>query len=150
MKIELGQKMPDISLTSDIIVGFPGETYEDFKATLDMIKKVRFTSLFTFIYSRRDGTPAAIMEDPVSREEKGRWFSSLLSVQEKISKENYKAMVGKTYRVLCDGEGRTDGFMAGRTDGNTVIEFPGGHELYGKHLNVKVTELTNVLKGTII
>ncbi len=144
------QKMPDISLTSDIIVGFPGETYEDFKATLDMIKKVRFTSLFTFIYSRRDGTPAAIMEDPVSREEKGRWFSSLLSVQEKISKENYKAMVGKTYRVLCDGEGRTDGFMAGRTDGNTVIEFPGGHELYGKYLNVKVTELTNVLKGTII
>lgn len=144
------EKMPDISLTSDIIVGFPGETYEDFCDTLEMIKKVRFTSLFTFIYSKRDGTPAAVMDDPVSREEKGKWFSELLSVQEKISKENYSSMVGKTYRVLCDGVGRTDGYMAGRTDGNTVIEFLGDSSLYGKYLTVKVCELTNVLQGTII
>ena len=144
------KKMPDISLSSDIIVGFPGETYEDFCDTLEMLKKVRFTSLFTFIYSKRDGTPAAIMDDPVSREEKGKWFKELLLVQEKISKENYKDVIGKTFRVLCEGEGREDGFMAGRTDSNMVIEFKGDNTLYGKYLDVKVTELTNVLKGTII
>ncbi len=144
------QKMPDISLTSDIIVGFPGETYEDFSATLDIIKKVRFTSLFTFIYSRRAGTPAAVMDDPITREEKGRWFSELLAVQEKISKENYSDMVGKEFRVLCDGEGRTDGLMAGRTDGNVVIEFEGDSSFYGKQLTLHVDELSNVLHGTII
>lgn len=144
------QKMPDLSLTSDIIVGFPGETYEDFLGTLDIIKRVRFTSLFTFIYSPRAGTPAAIMDDPVSRKEKGEWFSELLSVQEKISKENYSSMVGKTYRVLCDGVGRLDGCMAGRTDGNTVIEFPGGDELYGQYVNVRIDGLSNVLFGTIV
>ncbi len=144
------QKMPDISLTSDIIVGFPGETYEDFQKTLKMLEKVRFTSLFTFIYSKRDGTPAAVMDDPISREEKGKWFQSLLALQEKISKEHYKGAVGKCYRVLCEGEGREDGYMAGRTDSNMVIEFKGDKTLYGKYLDVKVTELTNVLKGTII
>lgn len=144
------KKIPDISLTSDIIVGFPGETYEDFKKTLEAIKKVRFTSLFTFIFSARNGTPAAAMDDPVSREEKGKWFSELLSVQEKISKENYSAMVGKSYSVLCDGKGRTEGCMAGRTDGHIVIEFPGGDELYGKYVNVRVDGLSNVLNGTII
>ena len=71
-------------------------------------------------------------------------------VQEKISKENYKDVIGKTFRVLCEGEGREDGFMAGRTDSNMVIEFKGDNTLYGKYLDVKVTELTNVLKGTII
>ena len=144
------KKMPDISLTSDIIVGFPGETYEDFCGTLEIIKKVRFTSLFTFIYSARNGTPAAVMDDPVSREEKGKWFSELLAVQEKISKEIYASMVGKTYTVLCDGKGRQDGFMAGRTDGHIVIEFPAGDECYGKYVNVRVDGLSNVLYGTII
>ena len=144
------KKMPDISLTSDIIVGFPGETYDDFLYTLEMIKRVRFTSLFTFIYSPREGTPAAVMDDPVSREEKGKWFSKLLAVQEKISKENYSSMVGRTYRVLCDGAGRNEGYMAGRTDGNTVIEFPAGEEFYGKYVNVRIDGLSNVLYGTII
>lgn len=144
------KKMPDISLTSDIIVGFPGETYDDFLYTLEMIKRVRFTSLFTFIYSPREGTPAAVMDDPVSREEKGKWFSKLLAVQEKIAKENYSSMVGRTYRVLCDGAGRNEGYMAGRTDGNTVIEFPAGEELYGQYVNVRIDGLSNVLYGTII
>ena len=144
------KKMPDICITSDIIVGFPGETYEDFLETLDIIKRVRFTSLFTFIYSPREGTPAAVMEDPISREEKGRWFSELLTVQEKISKENYSSMVGKTYTVLCDGEGRQEGYMAGRTDGHVVIEFPAGKESYGKYYSVRVDGLSNVLYGTII
>ncbi len=144
------EKMPDITLTSDIIVGFPGETYDDFKKTVEVIKKVKFTSLFTFIYSPRGGTPAAVMDDPISREEKGKWFKELLIAQESVSHEVYGSMVGKTYRVLCDGEGRTDGRMAGRTDGNVVIEFKGDSSAYGKHFNVKVNELTNVLSGTII
>ncbi len=144
------KKMPDIVLTSDIIVGFPGETYEDFCETLKAIEKVKFTSLFTFIYSKRDGTPAAVMDDPITREEKGKWFSELLAVQEKISRENYNQMVGKTYRVLCEGEGRSLGRMSGRTDGNVVIEFDGDNACYGKYFTVKVKEHTNVLYGTVI
>ena len=76
--------VPDISLTTDIIVGFPGETYEDFKETLSLIREVEFTSLFTFIFSPRVGTPAAKMDDPISSEEKSKWFRELLDVQEEI------------------------------------------------------------------
>lgn len=144
------EKMPDITLTSDIIVGFPGETYEDFCETLKVIKQVRFTSLFTFIYSKREGTPAAVMDDPISREEKGKWFTELLKTQESITKEVYSSMLGKTYRVLCDGEGRTDGSMSGRTDGNVVVEFSADLSAYGRYFNVRIDELTNVLHGTII
>ncbi len=144
------EKMPDITLTSDIIVGFPGETYEDFCETLKVIKQVRFTSLFTFIYSKREGTPAAVMDDPISREEKGKWFTELLKTQESITKEVYSSMLGKTYRVLCDGEGRTESSMSGRTDGNVVVEFSADISDYGKYFNVRIDELTNVLHGTII
>ena len=115
--------MPDIALTSDIIVGFPGETYEDFKQTLSLVEEVKFSSLFTFIYSPREGTPAATMDDPISREEKGRWFSELLIAQEKIAKENGAAAVGKTVRVLCDDYGSADGFMSGQTRGTATVEF---------------------------
>ena len=81
---KIRRKIPGVSLTSDIIVGFPGETYEEFQDTLDLIKKVRFDSLFTFIYSKRRGTPAERMDDPVTAEEKSRWFAELLRTQEKI------------------------------------------------------------------
>lgn len=82
---EAKKRIPNIELTSDIIVGFPGETYEDFKETLSLVKEVKYSSLFTFIYSPRGGTPAAEMPDPVSREEKGEWFDELLRLQEEIS-----------------------------------------------------------------
>ena len=85
--------IPGVTFTSDIIVGFPGETYDDFKETLRVVKEVGFQALFTFIYSPRNGTPAAQMDDPVSREEKGVWFSELLAVQEEISKKNYASYV---------------------------------------------------------
>ncbi|MBQ6848373.1 MAG: tRNA (N6-isopentenyl adenosine(37)-C2)-methylthiotransferase MiaB [Clostridia bacterium] len=85
---EAKKRIPDVELTSDVIVGFPGETYDDFKETLSLIKEVKFSSLFTFIYSPRGGTPAAEMPDPVSREEKGKWFDELLRVQEEISNKN--------------------------------------------------------------
>lgn len=133
----LKEKIPDISLTSDIIVGFPGETYEDFLETLDVVKKVEFDNLFTFIYSRREGTPAAKMEDPVPHEEKAKWLAELLDVQEKITSRNMKKHVGKTFRVLCEG---SDGnVISGRTGGNLVVRFEGGKELVGNFVNVKVT-----------
>ncbi len=144
------ERIPDVSLTSDIIVGFPGETYEDFKETLSLVEEVEFTSLFTFIYSPRNNTPAASMPDPVSREEKGKWFDELLRLQEKIAAKNIEKQIGKTYRVLCDGVGSKEGFMSGHTSGTTVIEFEGSEELLGKFVDVKVNSYNNVFKGTII
>lgn len=84
------RKMPDVDITTDIIVGFPGETYEEFLDTLSLVKEVRYGSMFTFIFSPRNGTRAASMPDPVSKEEKTKWFSELLSVQEKIAAESGK------------------------------------------------------------
>lgn len=144
------ERIPDVLITSDIIVGFPGETYEDFKETLSLVEKVKFSSLFTFIYSPRPDTPAAVMDDPVSREEKGKWFDELLKLQEKIAAENVKNYIGKTYRVLCDGFGSVEGYMTGHTSGTASIEFEGDERLLGKFVNVKVEEYTNVFKGKII
>ena len=144
------ERVPNLSITTDIIVGFPGETYQDFKETLSLVEKVRFTSLFTFIYSPRQGTPAAEMEDPISREEKGKWFDELLRLQEKISSENINNYIGKAYRVLCDDFGSEEGYMSGHTTGTASIEFKGDEGLLGKFVNVMVEEYTNVLKGTII
>ncbi|MBE6738971.1 MAG: tRNA (N6-isopentenyl adenosine(37)-C2)-methylthiotransferase MiaB [Ruminococcaceae bacterium] len=141
------EKMPDISLTSDIIVGFPGETYEDFCETLSLVKEVRFSSLFTFIFSPRNGTPAEKLPDPISREEKGKWFDELLKTQEVIGKELSLDTVGKTYRVLCDDFGRVEGKMAGHTNGTAVIEFDGNEEDIGKFINVKVNAVSNILEG---
>lgn len=141
--------MPDICLTSDIIVGFPSETYEDFLGTVDLVKKVRFSSLFTFIYSPREGTFAATMPDPVTREEKGRWFSELLSVQDKIAKENAESYIGRTFRVICDDTGKEEGFMSGHTEGNAEVEFKASADTYGKFVNVCVTEYSGGLKGII-
>lgn len=143
------REIPDVSLTSDIIVGFPGETYEDFKATVEMVKRVKYSSLFTFIYSPREGTPAAVMEDNITREEKGKWFNELLKVQEDIAEENIKSVIGKTYRVLCDGTGSEEGYMSGHTNGTAVIEFKGGGSMLGKFLNVTVKEYDGVFKGTV-
>ena len=147
---EARNRMPDLSLTSDIIVGFPGETYEDFQQTLDLIRQVEFDSLFTFIYSPRNGTPAAEMPDPVSREEKGRWFDELLRTQEEIAHRKNQREPGKVYRVLCDDFGRREGTMAGHNEQNCLIEFPGGQELLGKFVFVRVCEATNPLFGEII
>ena len=144
------ERMPDISLTSDIIVGFPGETYEDFCQTLSLVKEVGFSSLFTFIYSPRNNTPAAEMDDPVSREEKGKWFDELLAVQEEIGNKITASYVGKTVEVLCDDFGRTDGKMAGHTNGTAVVEFDGDESDLGKFIKVRIDKLTNVLEGTVI
>ena len=142
----------ELSITSDIIVGFPGESYEEFKDTLSLVEEVKFTSLFTFIYSPRKGTPAAEMPDPVSAEEKGKWFKELTDLQEKISAENMKKYAGRIFKCFVYGKGKLgDNYVAARTDGNLIIEFEGGSDLIGSFRSIRVTEpLTYVLKGKLV
>ena len=147
------EKIEGLSLTSDIIVGFPGETYEEFCDTLSLVKEVGYTSLFTFIFSSRKGTKASLMDDPVSYEEKNKWFKELCDLQESIAANHSAEMKGKTYRVLCEGESKTlEGYMAGRTDGNVIIEFPSeDRSLVGKFCHVKVTESLNwLVRGELV
>lgn len=142
----------ELSITSDIIVGFPGETYEEFLDTVSLVKEIKATSLFTFIYSPRVGTPAAEMDDPVSYDEKSKWLRELLEVQEKISAQQMALHKGKTFKCFVVGRGKTgDNYLAARTDGNLIIEFVGGERLIGTFQNIKVTEpMTFVLKGELV
>ena len=141
--------MPGITLTSDVIVGFPGETYAEFCQTLSLIKEVRFNSLFTFIFSPRPGTPAWNMPDNVSRAEKGKWFNELLLTQEPIGKELEQEMLGKAYKVLCEELGK-DGQIIAKTDGNIAVEFNGPESLIGSFVNIKITGINGGLKATLI
>ena len=142
--------MPDLSVTTDVIVGFPGETYEEFLETVSLVERAKFTSMYTFIFSSREGTKASKMPDPVSREEKGKWFKELLDTQEKIAAERTASMVGKTYRVLCESVSK-GGLIEGRTEGNIIIEFPSSKDVIGSFRNVTVTEsLTWILRGNLI
>ena len=144
------EKIDGLSLTSDIIVGFPGETYEDFKQTLSLIREVEFTSLFTFIFSPRKGTPAEKMEDPISAEEKSKWFRELLDVQEEIAAKRCSSMVGKTEKVLIESVKEKTGELNGRTSGNIIVELDGDQSLIGTFQNVKITRARNwILKGEI-
>ncbi len=133
------ERIPDAALTSDIIVGFPGETREDFEETLSLIREVKFDSLYTFIFSPRKGTKAAALPDPVSAEEKGEWFRELLAVQSEIGRGLYEKYVGQTLRVLCEGEGRTDpSLLTGKTPQDVIVDFGGDKELIGKFVDVKI------------
>ena len=141
--------MPELSVTSDVIVGFPGETYDEFCETVTLVEQANFTSMFTFIFSSREGTKAASMPDPVSREEKGKWFKELLGAQEKVAAKRTASMVGKTYRVLCESVSK-GGLIEGRTQGNIIIEFPADTSVIGSFRDVKVTEsLTWILRGEL-
>lgn len=146
------EKIDGLSLTSDVIVGFPGETYEEFCDTLSLVKEVEFTSLFTFIFSPRKGTKAEKMEDPVPHSEKAKWFKELCDLQEEIASQHNAKMKGKIYRVLCEGESKNSaGLLAGRTDGNVIIEFKGDSSLIGRFCNVLVTEPLNwIVRGELV
>ncbi len=135
--------IPDIVLTSDIIVGFPGETTEEFEETLSLLEQVRYDALFTFIYSPREGTPAAKLPDPMSREEKNRNFQRLVDLQNRISAEKHAAYVGKTLRVLVDGE-NDDGrhTLTARTDGGRLVHLNGDAALIGTWQQAKITGST--------
>ncbi len=134
-------RIPDIQLTTDIIVGFPGETYEDLRMTLELMERVRYDSAFTFIYSRREGTKAAEMDDPVTDEEKGKWFRELLEVQGRIGENAYARYVGQTLRVLVEGRGRTDEkLLTGKSRQNIIVDLAGSDELQGKFVDVRITK----------
>jgi len=132
--------MPDLVLTSDVIVGFPGETEEEFEQTISLIEKVRYDSLFTFIFSPRAGTPAASMDDPTSKEEKNRRFDRLCAVQNEISEQIHSAYVGKTMRCLIDGTDKDH--LTARTEGGRLVRLRGDKALVGNFANVTVTGST--------
>lgn len=136
------EKMPGIALTTDIIVGFPNETKEDFEETIKVIEAVRFDSVFSFIYSKRQGTPAAVMEDAISDEEKHENFNRLLEVQNRISKEINDACLGETVELLVEGESKTDAMMlTGRTPGGKIVNFPKEEGIKeGDYVTVTITK----------
>ena len=142
--------MPDLSITSDIIIGFPGETAEEFDDTLSLVEQVRYTSLFTFIFSPRPGTKAAELPDPFDRAEKNRRFKALTDLQETIAGARTAAMKGQVFRVLVEEKAKNPGILSGRTEGNVIIEFPGDDALIGSFQTVEVTEpKTWILKGKL-
>ena len=129
--------MPELVLTSDVIVGFPGETAEEFEETMTLIEEVRYDSLFTFIFSPRIGTPAAKMEDPTPKEEKNERFDRLCALQNKISEEIHGGYVGRTFRCLVDGTDKS--LLTARTEGGRLVRFEGCAELIGTYQNLKIT-----------
>ena len=140
--------MPDLVLTSDVIVGFPGETREEFEETLSLIEQVRYDALFTFIFSPRNGTPAAKMEDPTPKEEKNRRFDQLCATQNRISEEIHSAYVGKELRCLVDGQDKE--LLTARTEGGRLVRFAGNADLIGTYQTITITGSTTwSLTGTI-
>ena len=130
-------KMPELVLTSDVIVGFPGETDEEFEDTLKLVERVKYDALFTFIYSPREGTPAAKMPDPYTRQQKQARFDRLLELQNRISQEKHNAYVGKTFTVLIDGVDGED--LTARTDGGRLVRLKGTEDMIGTFRRVTVT-----------
>ena len=133
------EKIPGVTFSSDIIVGFPGETEEDFQATLDLIQQVKYMQLFTFIYSKRTGTIAAKLPDPATHAEKAARMDRLLKLQDSIAFPMIAAMAGQTVKVLVEAAGRTPGTLNGRLDNNLVVEFPAEETLIGQYANVRLT-----------
>ena len=138
---DLKSLIPDIVLTSDIIVGFPGETTEEFEDTLKVLEEVRYDALFTFIFSPRVGTPAAKMDDPMSHQEKLANFNRLLALQDAISEEKHAAYIGKTVRCLIDGESDDARYdLTARTPGNRLVRVVGDKSALGQFRDVKITD----------
>ena len=134
------EKIPDITISSDIIVGFPGESEEDFCGTLEMLERVRFDMTYSFIYSPRKDTPAAAMECQIPDDVKGERFNRLLEVQNAIALEKNKPLEGKIIKVLCDGPSKNDeSVYSGRTEGNKIVLFDGNESDIGKFVDLKIT-----------
>lgn len=134
-------KLPDVSLTTDIIVGFPGETEEDFLETLDVVRKVQYDSAFTFIYSKRTGTKAASMENQIDEATVKHRFDRLLKEVQDIAVNNSHRLVGQTFDVLVeDINANVEGYLTGRLSNNMLVHFPGDKDLIGKIVNVELTE----------
>ena len=132
--------MPDLVLTTDIIVGFPGETEEEFADTLSLCEEVRYDAMFTFIYSKRVGTPAASMPDPYTRADKQKHFDALTELSNRISGEKHREYEGRTLRVLIDGEtGREEYNLSSRTNGGRLVHLKGDPAWIGRFADVTIT-----------
>ncbi len=149
-KVRYAKKMmPELVLTSDVIVGFPGETEEEFSETISLIEEVRYDALFTFIFSPRPGTPAAAMDDPTPKEEKNRRFDHLCAVQNRISEEIHSTYVGKTFRCLIDGMDKE--YLTARTEGGRLVRLTGDPGLIGTFQPVTITGSTTwSLTGNLV
>lgn len=148
----LRERYKDFSLTTDIIVGFPNETDEEFQDTVRLIKQVEYDNIYSFIYSKRSGTKASEISDTIPEEVKSRRMRELLEVQREISDRHYKRFVGKTMRVLADGKSRKhEGFLTGKSNEFIIAEFEGDESLIGSFVNIKVTDSMNwAVTGEII
>ena len=140
-KVELARSyMPELVITTDIIVGFPGETDEEFEDTVKLCDAVRYDAMFTFIYSKRVGTPAASMPDAATREDKQRRFDRLLDAANRVSAEKHAEYEGKTVRVLVDGEtGKPEYNLSSRTNGGRLVHLRGDPKLIGQFIDVRIT-----------
>ena len=144
-------RIPDFSFSTDIIVGFPNETYEDFKGTLEIMKKVKYDNIFSFIYSKRTGTKAALIEDKTSDEDKGKWMRELLELQREISTDFFKRFEGRTLEVLFESESKNEGWYSGKSDEFIIVEAKSDCPLIGQRKKVKITKAFNwALQGEII
>ncbi|NLM12625.1 MAG: tRNA (N6-isopentenyl adenosine(37)-C2)-methylthiotransferase MiaB [Epulopiscium sp.] len=138
---KIQREIPNIALTTDIIVGFPGETEEDFEDTLDIVRQVQFSGAFTFIYSKRTGTPAAVMEEQVPEEVSSRRFNTLQEVLRPIITEKSHALLGKTLEILVEEVSKNDKkLLTGRTESGHLVHFEGDASLIGEFINVEITE----------
>jgi tRNA-2-methylthio-N6-dimethylallyladenosine synthase len=141
LALKIRREIPDISITTDIIVGFPGEEYSDVLETIDVIDRVRFDNAFTFIYSKRTGTPAAGMENQVDEATVKKHFDMVLKKVQDTARKQLERFEGQVLTVLCEGVNEQDeAFLDGRTSGNTIVHFKGGRELIGKLVDVKLTD----------
>lgn len=145
-------KSPEFSFTTDLIVGFPGETYEEFCETKEIIKRVKYDNIYSFVYSRRSGTKAAELEDDISDKQKGLWLRELLLEQREISTEWMSRFVGKTVTVLVEGKGRkSDEYLTGKNDENIIVEFKGSSDLIGEFTQVRIVKAMNwALEGELV
>src|SRR5690625_804846 len=149
---KIKEAIPDVTLTTDIIVGFPNETEEQFQDTLSLVEEVGFESAFTFIYSPREGTPAAMQDDNVSEEEKRDRLNRLNALIDKQSAEAMKSYKGKVVKVLVEGESKRDPeVLSGYTEKNKVVNFKGPKSVIGEIVDVKITETrTWSLNGELV
>jgi tRNA-2-methylthio-N6-dimethylallyladenosine synthase len=152
-KVELLRRLiPDVEFTTDIIVGFPGETREDFERTLDLLKEVRYQNVFSFRFSRRPGTHASGLEDNLDPGIRKPWLPELQSFQNGITSEKHARMVGEVVDVLVEGaDKKGSGLLEGRTRTNYIVHFRGEPSLLGKTLRVRLTDSRKIhLEGEML
>ena len=132
--------MPEIALTTDIMIGFPGETEEDFQDTMQLVRDVRYCAAYTFVYSPRAGTPAASMPDQIPDDIKKSRITRLVSLQSELTYQDNLSRVGASERILVEGRSTRGDGICGRTDGGRMVNLPGSTELIGQFIDVIITE----------